>query len=469
MSVPVLSLAQMREWEQASWEAGRSQSDVISKVGQLIAERALQLTRVDDRILILAGKGHNGDDAKCSQSHLLGRKVKVLTVTNPQADLQHLQALLDKRPELIIDGLFGIGLNRALDGYWAEFIEAINTAGLRVLAVDVPSGLNADTGETEGVAIYAQITLTLGAPKRGLLKLSTYPFVGRLEVLPEIGLVKCPFESEIQWSMADDFRSFSAPRRVDGHKGSFGHGGILAGSVGYHGASVLASRGALRAMPGLVSLFCSEKIYVPAASQLQAAMVHPWRPGQNLPESCSALVIGPGFAGPDLTDEWKQATNDFWQTFPQPVIVDASALNWIQPGPTALNSRRVITPHPGEAARLLQTKPAVIQENRVAALRELSSRFGNCWVVLKGHQTLVGRSTGEVYVNSSGNPFLAQGGSGDVLSGYMAGLLAQPKHQPHPLRTIRYAIWQHGASADHLTAKHKTWTIEDLLQIIGDA
>jgi hydroxyethylthiazole kinase-like uncharacterized protein yjeF len=468
MSVPVLSVAQMREWEQASWEAGRSQSEVIGKVGQLVARKALDLTGREDRILVLAGKGHNGDDARGANGHLVGRKVKVLSVTNPQTDMEHLEVLLQKKPQLIIDGLFGIGLNRPLDAPWAEFIETINKAGLRVLSVDVPSGLNAETGETEGVGIYAQLTLTLAAPKRGLLKLSSYPFVGRLEVLPEIGLLPCPFQSELQWTMPEDFEAFSNRRRVDGHKGTFGHVGILAGSSGYHGAAVLAARGALRAMPGLVSLFCSEKIYVPVASQLQAAMVHPWRPGQNLPESCSALVIGPGFAGPDLTDEWKRAANDFWQSFPLPVIVDASALDWIQPGPTPLNSRRLITPHPGEAARLLQTKPAVVQENRVAALRELSTKFGNCWVVLKGHQTLVGRSTGEVYVNSSGNPFLAQGGSGDTLSGYLGGLLAQPKLQPHPLRTIRYAVWQHGATADLLSEQRRTWTVEDLLQRLGD-
>lgn len=469
MSLPVVTVAQMRQWEEASWNAGRSQSEVISRVGQIVAQCALQLTNPEDRILILAGKGHNGDDAKCAQSHLLGRKVKVLTISDPAAELERLTHLLDKKPQLIIDGLFGIGLNRPLDNPWTEFIERINTAGLRVLSVDVPSGLNADSGDTEGLGIYAHLTLTLGAPKRGLLRSSAYPFVGRLEVAPDIGLVECPFKSELQWTVGEDFEGFVAARRVDGHKGTFGHLAILAGSTGYHGAAVLSTRGAMRAMPGLVSLFCPEGIYVPVASQLQAAMVHPWKPGQGFPESCSALLIGPGFAGPELNEGWKQAVNELWQTFPLPVVVDASALTWIQPGPTPLNSRRVITPHPGEAARLLQTKPVVVQENRLVALRELSSRYGNCWVVLKGHQTLVGRNTGEVFINPSGNPHLAQGGSGDVLSGYIGGLLAQPKLQPHPLKTIRYAVWQHGATADLLTETCRTWTVEDLLQHLGDA
>jgi NAD(P)H-hydrate epimerase len=151
-----------------------------------------------------------------------------------------------------------------------------------------------------------------------------------------------------------------------------------------------------------------------------------------------------------------------------PVLVDASALDWIEPGPTALNSRRILTPHPGEAARLLGIDTAAIQRDRLGALREISNRFGNCWVVLKGNQTLVGRSTGEVFVNSTGNAFLAQGGSGDVLSGFLGGLLAQPKLQSQPLKTIRYGVWAHGYAADRLTANRRVWTVEDLLQVLGD-
>lgn len=469
MPVPAITVAQMREWEQRSWDAGRSESEVISRVGQMVARKALELTGPEDRILVLAGKGHNGDDARCAQPHLVDRKVRLLQVTDPATAFEELDKCLSKNPQLIIDGLFGIGLNRPLDQKWTEFIERINQAQLPVLSVDVPSGLNAETGEPEGVALYAQVTLTVGAPKRGMLRPDSYPFVGRLEVAPEIGLIRCPFEGEeLLWTLPEDFERFPSARRVEGHKGNFGHVGVIAGSRGYHGAGVLAARGAMRAQPGLVSLFCPEDVYVPMASQLQATMVHPWRSEQRLlPESCSALVIGPGLAARDLPEGYRHFTNDQWLGSPHPVIVDASALMWLEPGPTPLNSRRVITPHPGEAARLLQTRPSAIQEDRLAALRELSSRFGNCWVVLKGHQTLIGRSTGEVYVNSSGNPFLAQGGSGDVLAGYLAGLLAQPRLQPHPLRCLRYGVWQHGATADALSRENPNWTIEELLQKLG--
>lgn len=464
MAVPVISVAQMREWENHSWESGSSQSEVISKVGQLVAQRALKMTRPDDRILILAGKGHNGDDARCAQGHLLGRRVRLITIGHPAAELEHLESLLARRPALIIDGLFGIGLNRPLDQSWNDLIERVNRSSLPVLSIDVPSGLNADTGETEGNALYATVTLTLGAPKRGLLRASSYPFVGRLELEPEIGLSTHRLDGELQWSLPADFDGFPPARRVDSHKGTYGHVGIIAGSLGYHGAAVLAARGALRAQPGLVSVFCPEKVYVPIASQLQAAMVHPWDSTQPLPDSITALVIGPGLAGPDLTPAFKTAVNELWQSFPLPIVLDASALDWIEPGPTPLNSRRVITPHPGEAGRLLDTKSSVIQDNRLAALRQLSSRYGNCWVVLKGHHTLIGRSTGEVFVNPTGNPFLAQGGAGDILAGFIGGLLAQSKLQPHPLRTIRYATYNHGHAADLLSQSHTTWSVEDLLQ-----
>ena len=466
MAVPVLSVAQMREWEEASWGAGRSQSEVINNAGQEVARVALRMTQDEDRILILAGKGHNGDDARCAQPHLVDRRVKLLNVSDPARMQAELSTLLDKRPSLVIDGLFGIGLTRPLDENWTEFIERVNGATLPVLSVDVPSGLNAETGEPQNIAIMATATVTMGAPKAGLVLPVSYPFVGKLEVVTDIGLVDCPHRSELQWTQQEDFAGIPPARRVDGHKGTFGHVAIFAGSEGYHGAAVLASRGALRARPGLVSVFCDKAVYLPVASQSQAAMVHTF--GARVPESCSATVIGPGLAHADLGDDWKDYVNEQWKTSSLPVVIDASALDWIQPGSTPLNSRRVLTPHPGEAARLLGINASAVQENRVSALREISAKYGNCWVVLKGHQTLIGRNSGEVFVNSSGDPYLAQGGSGDVLAGFMGGLLAQPKLQANPLKTIRYAVWVHGHAAASLTQAGGVWTVEDLLYQIGN-
>jgi len=337
-----------------------------------------------------------------------------------------------------------------------------------VLSIDVPSGLNADAGEPEGAAIRAAVTLTLGAPKKGLLKSSAWPFVGRLEVAPDIGLVPCPQEGEVQWTLPEDFDTFPPSRPVDGHKGTFGHLVGVAGSLGYHGAAVLAAHGALRAQAGLISLLVQNNVYQPIASQLQSAMVRPWRPGMKLPDSCSAVLFGPGLAANDLPTDLKTELRHVWRELPLPVIADASALDWIPTGTTPAKSIRVMTPHPGEAARLLKVKTTAIQSDRPAALRKLSKQYGNCWVVLKGHQTLVGRSKGDVFFNSSGNPFLAQGGSGDVLAGYLSGLLAQPQLQADPTTTIRYGVWQHGAAADLLSSERTNWTIENLLEALGN-
>ena len=214
MPVPVISIAQMRDWEQATWAAGQTEAEVIRRVGRCVARRALQLTQPGDLILILAGKGHNGEDARSAREHLADRRVEVLDVTETAADLSKLDALLALRPALTVDGLFGIGLNRPLGPGWVSFIERVNAARLPVLAVDVPSGLNGDTGEPQGAAIKASVTLTVGAPKTGLLREAAWPFVGRLEVAPDVGLAPCPHQSEVQWTLPEDFAGY--PPRARG-------------------------------------------------------------------------------------------------------------------------------------------------------------------------------------------------------------------------------------------------------------
>jgi NAD(P)H-hydrate epimerase len=467
MSVPVISIAQMREWEKATWASGQSEAEVIRRVGLAVAQLALRLTRSADCILILAGKGHNGDDARCAAEHFSRRRVELLEVEEPTTAFPKLAVLLSLRPTLVIDGLFGIGINRPLDQSWIKLIRLVNDARLQILAVDVPSGLNADTGEPQGAAIQASVTLTVGAPKRGLLEPVAWPYVGRLEVATEVGLIPCPHTGDLCWTAPEDFAGFPPPRPVAGHKGDFGHLALICGSVGFHGAAVLAARGAQRAQPGLISLFTHEPAYTVVASQLQAVMVHPWKPDSDLPAKFSAVFIGSGLAAPDLPDEMRHLTCRLWSELEIPVIVDASALDWLPLEAPARDAIRVITPHPGEAARLLKTSVAQVQADRRQALRQLSRRLGNCWVLLKGHQTLIGRSAGPIFVNSSGNPCLAQGGAGDLLGGFLAGLLAQPALQEDPIRTIRWAVWQHGAAADGLQASRANWTVEELAAALG--
>ena len=466
MPLPVLTIAQMRDWEKATWATGQTEIEVIRQVSKYVAVQAASLTCQGDRIVILAGTGNNGADARGAQEDLRDRRVELLSVTDPTQDLAKLDNLLAAKPRLVIDGLFGIGLSRPLDPEWVAIIQRVNTSGTRVLAVDVPSGLDADTGQPQGAAVRANVTATVGAPKVGMLQEAAWPFVGRLEVAEEVGLTSLELKTELRWILCKDYAGFPPLRATAAHKGTYGHLAIIAGSLGYHGAAVLCARGAQRAQPGLVTLFTLEQVYYVVASQLQAVMVSPLRDAQiNLQPT--AYLAGPGLAAPDIPDALKTAVRHIWRDSRAPVVVDASALDWLPIGAIPKESLRVITPHPGEAARLLGASTQYVQSNRLRAVRAISKRFGDCWVVLKGHQTLIGRSTGEVYVNSSGNPHLAQGGSGDILSGYLAGLLTQPALAAHPLKTISYAVWQHGAAADLLQAQHPNWVVEDLIAVLG--
>lgn len=467
MPVPVLSVEQMRAWEAATWATGRTEATVIARVGERLAAWLCAHSRPGDAILVLAGKGHNGDDARAAVPHLTGRKVEVLNVSDPVCDLPQLEAALARRPVWVVDGLFGIGLNRPLSEAWCRFLATLNASGCRVVAVDVPSGLDADSGQPRGAAVRATCTLTLGAPKPGLLRTEAVPFTGRLEVIPDIGLIPCPLDSALQWMLAEDFADWPPPRPVHGHKGTFGHLAIVAGSAGYHGAAVLSARGAQRARPGLISLITMPEVYVAVAAQLQAVMVHSWGKHPELPGRFTALLLGPGLASDPLPAEVPATIDRLWREASVPVIVDASGLPWVPTGPLPVSSPRVLTPHPGEAAHLLGMSPAEVQRDRLAALRALSEQYGNAWVVLKGYQTLIGRSQGPVYVNPSGNPDLAQGGSGDVLAGYLAGWLAHPSLRADPLRVLQYAVWQHGATADWLSTRSASWVVEDLAGHLG--
>ncbi len=456
----------MREWEQLSWAGGVTEESVMRRAGQAVAQSALRMTRPGADLLVLAGKGHNGDDARFATEGMPGRKVRLLNVTDPAAAVAEVRGFAGA---LIMDGLFGIGLNRPLEGDWLRLVQTLNQSRVPILAVDVPSGLNADTGEPLGDAVRAAVTVTFGAMKQGLLQHQAAPYVGRIEVAADVGLVPYPFRTELNWTSPEDFVHFPPPRPVDGHKGTFGHLAILAGSQGYHGAAVLAARGAMRAMPGLVSVFTTERAYPLVAAQLAQAMVHPWAEGAPLPKSCSAILIGPGLAGVDVPKPMVQEAIRLWHESPLPVVADASALGWLPPGPTRTGALRVVTPHPGEAAAMLQTNNANVLSDRFATVREISRIRGECWVVLKGRHTLIGRGHGELFVNSSGNPQLGQGGSGDVLAGYLGGWLAQPLLREEAGLAIRHAVWEHGHAADVLTARQPAWEMAELVELLGNS
>jgi NAD(P)H-hydrate epimerase len=195
-------------------------------------------------------------------------------------------------------------------------------------------------------------------------------------------------------------------------------------------------------------------------------MVHVWADELDF-SRFTALLFGPGLAAANLIPSVRENFEKCWSHAPVPVIADASALDWLPASEQRIDACRIITPHPGEAARILNCSSAEVQRDRVGAVRELSSRCADCWVVLKGQHTLIGRAHGPLFVNSSGNPGLAQGGTGDLLAGFIAGLLAQPALQSDPLLALRYAVWEHGAAADRLALKRKSWSVEDLAAELG--
>ena len=462
MPSPILTVAETRAWEAASWDAGISSEAVITTVGTLLARRVEQLVGLGASVLVLAGKGNNGADAKAFARAVQGRAVELVAIDDPVESLAQVRGALARRPALVVDGLFGIGLNRPLESAWVELIRSVNQSQLSVLSVDVPSGLNADTGHPQPEAVRARWTCTLGAVKVGLLSFQAAPWVGRLELFDAIGLIAPPSTSSLATTSARDFEGFPPVRPEVAHKGTFGHLAVVAGSVGYHGAGVLAARGAARAKPGLVTLFTSPETYGPAASHLIGTMVAPWRPGFFDDRQFSALLMGPGLAAASGLDAPRTVLMEAWRTLEMPVVVDASSLDWLQPRGVLSSAVRVITPHPAEAARMLGVEVDQVVANRVGSLKELSKRFGGAWVVLKGSRTLIGSMNSAVHVNLTGNPGLAQGGTGDLLSGFIAGLLAQPHLRADPLKTLAYACWAHGKAADELEAIRRNWTVEEL-------
>ncbi len=471
MSEPIISVEAMRAREIRTWAAGVPREAVIRRAGMAVAKVAQRMTREAARVLVLAGRGHNGDDAEVAASGLDDRETTFLRMKDSLSFGRAYEWLEHHREQsgaLVIDGLFGIGLNRPLDGEWGGLVEEVNRSGLEVLSVDVPSGLNADTGEALGPVVSAARTLALGAVKRGLLAEDAAAYVGRLELAWDIGLLPGEGDGMHQWTLEEDFRGFPPRRPESGHKGNFGHVAVVAGSLGYHGAAVLAARGALRARPGLVSVVTDERCYVPVASQLQSAMVHSWA-GEALDnEGITSMVIGPGLASPSISPAFRNEIVRVWRESTRVVVADASALDWLPKGERCAGLR-VVTPHPGEAGRILRTDAASVQADRLGTVRALLDVWPDTdlWVVLKGRHTQVGGPGAVVWVNPSGNPGLAQGGSGDVLAGFIGGLLAQPALMKDAGLAIRYGVWRHGAVADALQDAGRAWTTEDLAQAIG--
>ena len=423
----------------------------------LAAEIERMLPDANGPLLIVAGPGNNGGDALVA-ARLLREKGIVPTVVLagdaerlPREARAALEAWLtiggktlrdipERHWMLAVDGLFGIGLTRPVEGRAAELIERINRLGCPVLAVDVPSGLCADTGRVLGVAVGASRTLTFIAGKPGLYTLDGPDHCGDIGV-DTLGLAIDDPEGCLIEPLL--FRRHLQPRPRNSHKGSFGSAGIIGGAPGMAGAALLAGRAALGLGAGRVHV-----------GMLEALAVDPMQPELMLRTPgdvlglATALAIGPGLGSSDRALDLLRGSIDT----PLPLVLDADALNLLAGHPVLFTkvSRReaptALTPHPAEAARLLGTSTKAVQADRVASALELARR-SRAPIALKGCGTLVAKPDGRWCINSSGNPGLASAGSGDVLTGMIVAWLAQAWPAEAALLA---AVHLHGAAADDL-------------------
>ncbi|MDR0441002.1 MAG: NAD(P)H-hydrate dehydratase [Candidatus Accumulibacter sp.] len=454
-------------------EAAAAEQRLMLRAGRAAADLAVAIRRDDAApVLILAGPGNNGGDA-FEVARLLRERFLTVHVVFP-GDALRLPAdaaevfrhfseaggticatIPDQRRwSLIVDGLFGIGLKRDIGGDFARLIEQANALaerdGCPLLALDCPSGLDADTGALRGTAIRASHTITFIAAKPGLFTADGPDHCGEITVAA-LGLDPRSFGGSPGGLVAPElFADRLRPRRRNTHKGSYGSAGVLGGAAGMAGAALLCARAALRLGSGRVYLGLVDES-APSFDPLQPELMIR-RPGPLLATELSALACGPGLGGGDAAIAWigEACRLDV------PLVLDADALNGIAGSDElrrAVKARRaptLLTPHPAEAARLLGRSAREIQNDRVDAACELAASF-DAHVALKGCGTVVAEPGGVWRINTSGNPGLATAGSGDVLTGMVAALLAQGWPAPQALSA---AVHLHGLAADRLAAAH---------------
>jgi len=443
--IPLLTADEMRAAERQALEGWGISSLVLQEHAAL---GALALLPNGEPLKVLVGPGNNGGDALALArlARLQGRDVTVWSPTGQtewrgdaalQAHLWHglggeirsgedPATLMRTWRGWCVDGLFGLGTSRPLEGACAAWVKALNASGLPVLALDLPSGLNPSAADVPGEVVRATRTACFGALKvcHGLLPAR--------DVCGEVTVVSIPLDQPLKAGLQLLQRPSLRPRVWNAHKGSFGHVGIRAGSLGMSGAAVLAALGALRVGAGLVTVFTEPEVRAEVAAQLPEAMVQAWR--GSVPESVDVLLVGCG--GISQVPDWDG-----------PLVVDASALKdgegarWMERLGTA------ITPHPGEFARLFRlTRPLLVDE-RLAQVRQVASGKPGV-LILKGAQSVIaGGAQTDLWINPTGHPGMATGGSGDLLAGMVAGFRAQGLPMREAAAT---AAWFHGAAADRL-------------------
>jgi len=508
----ILTAEQMREADRRTiHEIGVPSAVLMENAGrQVVAAMSSAFEDLRDRrVAVLAGRGNNGGDGFVIARVLRQRGVEVtVLVLAPLAEVKgDARVNLDILGRLglpvvevagvqqwelhssevagcgvIVDALFGTGLTTPLAGFFETVVEDVNAMGLPVVAVDLPSGMSADTHEVIGPCIDATLTVTLGAPKLPLVLPPARLRVGDL-IVADIGIpdeVIAALEGpQVELLTPDAMRGLMPARRPDAHKGSFGHVLVVAGSRGKTGAAHLAAAGALRSGAGLVTVatpascqpivaslgseYMTEALEETAAGTLSLAALE-----RVLALPADVIAVGPGLGGGEDVRAFVAGLLD---RSPVPLVLDADALNAFAPDPGRLSARKdqhiVVTPHPGEMARLTGVRIEEVQAHRLESARNLATIRG-LTVVLKGHRTVVASREGKAFINPTGNAGMATGGTGDVLTGMVAAWLAQ-LHDPEPASLL--AVYLHGAAGD-LAADDEgqvSMTAGDLAARIGDA
>lgn len=438
------------------------------------------------RLLLLCGRGNNGGDTLVLARHLHGHGVPFTSLLfGRRRDLRgsaavQLEALrrlgiaprqvlsradwraarpLLRASDVVIDGILGTGLSRPVEGLLASVIADVNAGSADIVAVDIPSGLSGDTAAVPGPCIAADYTVTFARPKLPHLLPPAESLCGELHVVdisipPEaVAAQRC----SLHLIEAAELVPLLPIRRSDSHKGHYGHALIVAGSRGKGGAARMVALSALRAGCGLVTAAIPANLaggFVRGAMEAMTEVLPETADGTLAAASVSRLfALLPGkrvvAIGPGLTThpETKTLIRAVVQRARVPVVLDADGLNAFAGETGALSGRSrplVLTPHPGEMGRLIGLSTGEVVRDRVAVAREFARRHA-CWLVLKGYRTVVAAPDGVVYVNPTGNPGMAKGGSGDLLTGFLAGLLAQGIEVG---AAVRVGVYLHGLAGD---------------------
>jgi NAD(P)H-hydrate epimerase len=508
----ILSAEQMREADRRTIEdVGIPSLVLMENAGrQVVAAMETFFADLSDRrVAVVCGKGNNGGDGFVVARTLHQRGVDVsVFVVGLVADIKgdarvnieilgrlgitvveigdegqwdlHFSEISDR--DLIVDALFGTGLKSALSGIYETVIADLNGSGIPIVAIDVPSGMSADTHDLVGDCVDATVTVTLGAPKLPLILPPAEEKSGEV-VIADIGIPHGIVEAldgpRVELLTREQIRTLITPRAADVHKGDFGRLVIVAGSQGKTGAAILAAQGALKSGAGLVTVASARSVQPLIAAfapdymtegleETSEGTVHFAGAEQVLSLDADAIVVGPGLGRGEGVSTFVRELLDKSEL---PLVLDADALNAFADEPAALVAREgrdvIITPHPGEMARLVGCTIDDVQADRLGIARDFAVAH-RVYVVLKGYRTIIATPDGKCFVNPTGSPGMATGGTGDVLAGMLGAWLGQLLDAE---AACRLSVYLHGAAGELADADQGevSMTASDLVQHISDA